>query len=182
MGTHLISLEVSDPEGMTCVEQIILLIGSAPAITWTSPTPGEVQPEGSAFLWEAQVSDDQDAAQDLTVEWSSTLDGTFSSQGSDSSGLISFSSSLSAGTHLVTLSVTDTDGMLSTLQRTVVSNGLPSTPTVVITPTTPTSSDSLLATASGSIDPEGSAVSYQYEWLFQWGFGKSSCQNCKPYL
>ena len=164
MGTHLISLEVSDPEGMTCVEQIVLLIGSAPSITWSSPNPNEVQPEGTAFLWEAQLSDDQDPPQDLVVSWSSDLDGVFSSQGSDTAGLISFSSSLSVGTHLITLSVTDTDGMLSTLQRTVISNGLPSAPSVSITPNTPSSSDNLLATASGSIDPEGSSVTYQYEW------------------
>ena len=164
MGTHLISLEVSDPEGMTCVEQILLLIGSAPSITWSSPSPNEIQPEGAPFSWEAQLSDDQDPPQDLVVSWSSNLDGVFSSQGSDTAGLISFSSSLSVGTHLITLSVTDTDGMLSTLQRTVVSNGLPGAPSVSITPSTPSSSDNLLANASGSIDPEGSSVTYQYEW------------------
>ena len=179
MGTHLISLEVSDPEGMTCVEQILLLIGSAPTLAWSSPAPSAIQPEGNAFLWEAQISDDQDPPEDLIVSWSSNLDGTFSSQGADSSGTVSFSSTLSVGTHLVTLTVTDTDGMVSTLQRTVTSNGLPSSPAVTITPTSPSSSDSLLATASGSIDPEGSSITYQYEWL-QNGIATTNTSNVVP--
>ena len=163
-GTHIVSLEVSDPEGMTCLEQVVLLIGSPPSMTWSSPLPNETQPEGTPFSWNAQISDAQDSSEDLTVSWSSNLDGVFSTQGSDTTGAISFLSSLSIGTHLVTLSVTDLDGMSSTLQRTVITNGLPSAPTVVINPATPISSDTLQAIATASIDPEGSLVQYQYEW------------------
>ena len=61
--------------------------------------------------------------------------------------------------------MTDTSGLYAQALTQLTVNGLPTQPTVSISPTPAYTSDSLIASATGSIDPEGSMVVYSYEWL-----------------
>jgi len=44
------------------------------------------------------------------------------------------------------------------------SNNPPSAPRVTITPANPTAADRLHCEAAGSVDPDGDAVTYSYQW------------------
>ena len=89
-----------------------------------------------------------------------------STQGATSSGTATFSdSSLTYGTYNLVVTATDTDGLTDSDQINVTVNGLPTTPVVSITPSSPTTSDGLnVSIDTPSTDPEGNTVSYSYEW------------------
>ena len=131
----------------------------------TAPAPAEVAVEASTIRFEASVSDASDLATDLSIEW--LVDGnSLGITSADSSGISSTSTStLTSGLHTLSASVTDTDSLSSTATLDFVVDGLPSSPTVVITPSAASTEDNITATASGSVDPEGMPVSYSFDWL-----------------
>jgi hypothetical protein len=140
---------------------------SSPQITVFSPTPGDVLASGSAISFLALVSDDIDAATDLTLSWSSNLDGVFSTQGAiDATGVVTESiSSLSVGIHVMTVTVTNLGGFSSDTSKAFRVNALPSAPVVEISPAVPGPSDSLTAVVTTvSTDPDGNLVTYRYSW------------------
>ena len=65
----------------------------------------------------------------------------------------------------MTVTVTDSNGLYAEALTNFTVNGVPTQPTVTISPDPASSSDVLTAVATGSTDPEGSAVTYAYEWL-----------------
>ena len=82
-----------------------------------------------------------------------------------SQGATQFSTDmLSAGVHSITLSSTDPSGLTSDDMISLRVNTPPTAPTVAINPTGATSSDTLIASASGSTDVDGQSVTYTYEW------------------
>jgi len=171
LGTHVITLEVTDDVGATCSDSILLTIGSGPVLTLTSPTSGDVINESDSVIIEGTVSDVEDLPTQIGMSWSSSLDGVFSTQGADSSGNISFAAAtLSNGTHTLTATATDLDGLSAVATVTFVVNGLPSQPVVEIDPDPATSSDGLAANlTTGSTDPEGDTITYAYEWYLDGG-------------
>ena len=117
-GAHVISMIVSDEMGATCTDQVTYIVrepNNPPIVTIDSPTPGEVATEGDPVLFDATVSDAEDAPGDLSVEWTSDLDGVLSTAPADSSGFSRFTdTTLAEGIHTITLTVTDTDGAYTT--------------------------------------------------------------------
>lgn len=167
LDTHTITLEVRDEVGALCTDAILVHVGNAPDVTLDLPTTGDVVNLGEPVAFQATMSDAEDRATDLSVEWSSDLDGVFSTQGANAAGISAFTyDDLSAGTHTVTVTVTDSDGIPTVDRATLYVNGLPSAPTVEITPDPATSGDILVANVTApSVDPEGDAVTYTYEWF-----------------
>jgi len=95
----------------------------------------------------------------------SDIDGEFSTQGSDSSGNISFGiNTLTAGQHNLSVTATDTTGLTANTSLLLQINTPPSAPTVTIAPDPATTNDALVATGSGSVDDDGDNVSYTYSW------------------
>ena len=166
VNTHTITLSVADEVGAVCTDAILVQIGNAPEVLLTEPTSGSTVNAGDAVSFSATVSDAEDAATRLSLSWESDVDGVISTQGANSSGTSAFSyDDLSPGTHTVTVTATDTDGFYGLDRATIYVNGLPSAPTVAITPDPATSGDNLLASLTvASVDPEGDALSYLYEW------------------
>ncbi|MEC8378725.1 MAG: Ig-like domain-containing protein [Myxococcota bacterium] len=156
---------VTDPHGAFAVGSDSIVIVNPPTVNITAPLTGSVINEGDSIQFEALVSDPEDLATDLVLLWESDIDGILDTNSADSTGLASFSnSSLSLGTHTIGLTATDSDGLNSSDGISLTINGLPTAPTVSITPDPSYTTDALTANASGSTDPENQSISYNYAW------------------
>ena len=166
LNTHVVSMTVTDDVGEQCVTDVVYTVGSPPTITLNEPVGNTTYNENDSITFVAEVTDSEDSASDLMIEWSSSIDGVFSSQQATSNGTAQFNiATLSSGSHDITVTVTDTTGLYADALTQFTINGLPTQPTVSISPNPAYSSDTLNANATGSTDPEGAAVTYAYEWL-----------------
>ena len=132
-----------------------------------STTDGGTLNHNDAVVFEATVEDNEDLPNEIGLSWESDLDGVFSTDGADSSGAVTVSiDALSPGDHVVTVTATDTDGLYVTDTVSFNLNQPPTTPTVTLEPDPAATNQMLVATASGSEDPEGTGtVTYAYEWF-----------------
>ena len=164
-GTHRVTLTATDEVGVECTDSVFVTIGQPPTLVVNSPTSGDIVNEGAETLFSATVGDAEDLPTDLEMSWISDIDAGLSVAGADSSGEASFrTSSLSPGAHIITVTVTDTDGLstVDTLHLDV--NAVPTAPTVTLDPDPAITTDTLTATASGSADPDGGSITYGYTW------------------
>ena len=165
LNTHVITLTVIDDTGAECSDDIVYTIGSPPSFQLLSPNNGDVYDEGVSVTFAAQVSDLEDQIHELNVTWESSLDGTINALPPDSTGLVQFvNNTLNFGTHTITATVTDSDGLYARNIFDITINGVPTAPSVSLMPDPVYTTDNLTAVASGSIDPDGTLVSYTYEW------------------
>ena len=164
-GNHTISLRVEDEVGGLCQTSVQVLVGTPPQLTVSSPTSGAILSANSSISFSASVSDQEDIPSNLDVSWESDIDGVFSTQGANSNGNISFSTSnLSIGEHNITVTATDSAGLTDSTSFPIRINTPPTAPVVSITPEPADANDDLLAIASGSTDDDGDMISYAYEW------------------
>lgn len=169
-GAHLVTLWVEDSIGQQGSDEVMITVeeaNTAPSITLSDPVGDLLVHEGELVQFTAQVGDRQDAPTDLTLSWSSDLDGEFSTQGADSSGQVQFlDGSLSSGLHLVTATVTDSGGSSATDSTSLTVNGLPTAPVVSIAPDPAVTTDELsVDIVTAAVDPEGDAITYRYAWF-----------------
>lgn len=163
--SHAITLQVEDPEGGLCTSNVLYSVGSPPSVTLYQPGAGTVHNLNDSIYFEAVVQDGEDPATLLQVDWSSDLDGTFYSDVANSSGLsVANYSQLTAGSHNITVQVTDTDGLYDTAITNIRVNTPPTAPLVTFTPAIPGTNDSILAQPSGSTDVDLDPISYLYDW------------------
>ena len=112
-GNHVITLLAIDVEGDSAedtVEITVQEIDQDPVISMVHPTPSEYCLEGDDFTFVADVSDEQDDPEDLVVSFESDIDGVFCEPQPDSVGVAECDYSLSGGDHILTFTVTDSDG------------------------------------------------------------------------
>jgi hypothetical protein len=166
VATHTVTMTVQDEVGATCADHLLYTVGTAPSITLLEPGSGEVFNEGEAITFTAEVSDGEERADALALVWETDLSGIISTQGATSSGEASFqTAALPAGAHGLTVTVTDSDGLDDSALANFTVNALPTAPAVSIAPDPATTVDDLVATASGSTDPDASGtVTYGYAW------------------
>jgi hypothetical protein len=164
---HRVTLKVTDPFGATCVDDVLVSVNAPPSVVITSPPNGGVVNANAAVTLGAVVSDVEDAPQDLTVTWESDLDGVLRAVVPDPSGTSEVViATLSAGTHRLTATATDTSGVQGTSTVQIRVNAAPGAPEVSITPADPGTDADLFATVTlPSVDPEGDAVIYTYAWI-----------------
>ena len=107
---------------------------SPPSATILSPGDGEAFDEGTVIHFQAKVSDSYDSSPDLTVIWSSDLQGDLGSAAiPDVNGnLIYSTANLQVGTHVVTLTVLDSDQASSQDTVTVEIIDLPEAPEITL--------------------------------------------------
>ncbi len=119
-GQHVITLTAEDEVGGSCSDLIVYTIGAAPEITLKVPADGSTHTEEDAITFMASVSDEEDAPDELSISWSSSLDGEFSTQAADSAGSVQITTAdLQVGYHTITAQATDTDGMSTSAQVTL---------------------------------------------------------------
>lgn len=166
LDTHVVTMTVADEVGDTCAADVVYTVGEPPELVLTSPLDGDVINETDAVVFVGTVSDREDTADEVLLTWTSDRDGVFSTQGADTLGALSFSTdALSPGAHALTIRATDTDGLYAQTSLGVTINQVPTAPTVTIAPDPALTDDDLFASASGSVDPDGSGtVTYAYAW------------------
>lgn len=143
--------ESSIPDGWVCSGdggEVWVTENERPVATISSPTDGTTVSEGEAITFEGSAEDPEDGT--LTGDalvWSSDQNGALGTSTSVTS------SSLSAGTHTVTLTATDSDGAEGTdeISLTVDSSDGSS------------GSIALSDTVSGTIDPAGEVDEFTFE-------------------
>ena len=165
-GTHVVSMTVTDEIGATCVDNLLIDIGGPPTVVILAPVDGAVFNEGETIDLAAHVVDDEDPALSLVLSWSSSVDGILSTAPADPAGSVAAAiSTLSIGDHTIALSATDTHALVGTDAVDIRINGLPSAPTVEISPDPAITDDDIEAViVSPSTDPEGDGITYQYQW------------------
>ena len=89
-GTHLITLQAEDEVGGRCADTISLEVGDPPTLSVLEPEEGGVYGFGEPIVFRAIVSDGEDSATEITMDWETTDDGLFSTQGPDSTGVVEF--------------------------------------------------------------------------------------------
>lgn len=167
-GTATIGFTVTDPDGLSDAASSNVTIQEVnyPTISLEAPYNAQLVNLGDVVTFTARVGDVEDRPDQMTMSWSSDLDGEFSTQGASSDGEASFAfDGLSVGTHALTVTVTDTDGHASVDRATLYVNGVPEAPTVAIEPDPATSAGAIVATiVSDAVDPNNDPVTYRYEW------------------
>ena len=159
-------MSVTDEIGASCTDFISYTVGTPPEITLDSPLDGDIFAQGANINFTAMVSDAQDQPNEINLDW--TINGTsVSTQGATSTGSAIWSdSSLVFGSYTLVVTATDTDGLTDSAQATFTVNGVPTQPTISMAPI-PANTDSIVSVNIdvASTDPEGSLISYRYDWF-----------------
>jgi hypothetical protein len=165
--THTITMMVTDEVGASCTDFIPFIVGTAPSVVITSPVGGASYIVDQVVSFSAQVNDQEDLFTDLSLEWTSDLDGLLSTQGADSQGEASFSlDTLSLGLHVLTVTATDTSGISAQalVNFQVVENTAPSVAAVTVSPDPVYVGDTLTCNYSGYYDADGHGDLSTYSW------------------
>ena len=114
-GVHRLSATAVDPDALSgsATMQVTVLDDVAPQAALHLPLPG-TYPASQAILFSGTVSDDRLSPADLSVRWSSDVDGVFDEGPAGPSGsVVSGWAWLSPGPHVITLSATDRLGAVA---------------------------------------------------------------------
>ena len=112
-GEASITFSAVNPDGLQGVAEITVnvLHNDAPTVSIDSPVAGTLYYGDYPIEFHATASDTEDTPDELTLAWESSVDGPLSIGGAPTSdGQFSATSFLSAGTHFLTLLVTDSTG------------------------------------------------------------------------
>ena len=162
---HIISMTVTDDVGATCLDTTVVQVGTPPSATIEEPLSGEVFSVGTDILFNASFQDAEDQVTNLNIAWNSSIIGEIASGNPDSQGSHQFSTStLGAGLHTITLTSTDSTGLVGSDTISLRVNTPPTAASVALSPDPIYSTDNLSASASGSNDTDGDQVTYTYQW------------------
>ena len=180
-GQHTIQSTVTDSFGLQCISNRILRVGTAAVLTWLSPDSSDYALEGSLLEMSIQVEDEDQPVTEIALQWTSSIDGALGTTTADSSGVAILSlSTLSVGTHSIEILATDVDGLQTLLSSVVTVNSPPSEPILSLNPSSVYTTDSVEVIASGSLDPEGGSVQYQYAWYQDGVLSAASTSSILP--
>jgi hypothetical protein len=116
-GEAVLTVESDDPDSPSIEIPLAASADAPPTVEITSPAEATVMPVGSLSELEAQVGDDATPVQELSVSWSSDVDGEIGTEPASAEGLAAqgWDAGLrSPGPHTVTVTVTDQCGNTAT--------------------------------------------------------------------
>jgi len=132
----------------------------------TLPAEGTRFEPGDEVVFHGLVSTGGENGDTWNVVWTSSLDGMLCTGTPGDRASQCVAGDLSVGLHVVTLAVTDDCGVTGEDSVTIVINGAPATPGVLITPAEPTTADNLeAALVKPAEDPNGDEVTLIWVWL-----------------
>ncbi|MDX1744473.1 MAG: TonB family protein [Halobacteriales archaeon] len=116
--SHDISASVTDGDGNSSTATITLVPDDPPTVTISQPANGASVAEGESLTFEGSASDPEDGDLSASIVWHSDLEGALGTG-------TSLSTTLVAGSHVVTASVTDSKGQtaIDEISVTVGSSG-----------------------------------------------------------
>lgn len=120
VGTHVITLRAIDTANQQGEARVSIEVGEGvlpvdePTIEIISPSAGAVGIDGEPFTFAARVDDANDAPEELIVELTSNTAGFVCFMVPNASGNGTCQETLSLGSHLLSFTVTDTDGFTTT--------------------------------------------------------------------
>ncbi len=146
----------------------VALLGGPPKVAVVAPVAGLLVAPGAVVTFRATVSDPEDRAVDLRIEWVSDRDGVLGLSTPTAAGEAELgTTTLTAGAHVVTARVTDPAGHVATASTTLTVDRAPvGTPKVTIAPSAPKTDDTLVASTDATVsDPDGQPVLYRTVWF-----------------
>ena len=167
-GPTTITLTVVNPDGesASAVSEVEIQKNEAPTADIVAPVSSGHYFANSLTSFEGLVADGEDPPEKLSVEWTSSIDGTLpisTVPGSD--GKSTGSAYLSAGEHQITLTVTDSTGRSATDMETIdVSVGNPPTVDIFNPATGDVLQDELVKFQADVADLEDSPESLDLVW------------------
>ena len=123
-GTHTISAIVTDQDGLTDSKQITITVDSTPQVSISAPADNATFEPGTTITFTGAATDFEEGDLSGSIAWSAAPGGSLGSGASVNT------STLAAGSHVITASVTDAGGKTGTAGITITVNA---TPTVEIT-------------------------------------------------
>lgn len=166
-GSHVITARVTDSNGNVISKTLNLTIlpntNTPPTVSVAMPSENATSTQGSYVFFQATASDFEDGDITAAIAWSSSINGALGTGGNFGR------SDLSIGTHVITASITDSQGNTTTAVRNItVQAPVNTAPTVSIT--SPANGASLTAgvsfTLSGSAnDTQQGNMSSSIQWL-----------------
>lgn len=116
-GEYALAIEVVDADGEVATDAIVFEVhgpAGAPSVEITQPAEGTSFEAGEQVAFAGSATDTTTEPGDLDFAWTSSLDGDLAGAVSGDGASLLLASALSVGTHVVTLSATDTDGEVGT--------------------------------------------------------------------
>jgi hypothetical protein len=164
-GDHTITLVARDSGGNTgtaTLRVLVLPANQAPTATISMPTANTSVPAGTAVSFSGAATDAEDGTlSGAALRWSSSRDGVLGT-GSPFS-----TSGLSVGTHLITLTATDSGGRTgsASVSLTITMSTANVPPIARLTgPTTGEATRTITFDGSTSSDADGTIVSYRFDF------------------
>ncbi len=117
-GDHTITVTATDTEGKTNSASVDITVDetSAPVVEIVSPIATNTYQINTDITFEATATDDEDASDALTLEWTSSFESAFALAGTwdAANSVFTDAAQLTEGTHTITVTATDTDGKQGT--------------------------------------------------------------------
>jgi hypothetical protein len=107
LGLHTVTASVTDSHGALGLDSVLVLVepNDPPVVNISAPLDGSSSSVGSPLLFSGSSVDAQDGDLSAALVWTSSLDGLIGS------GASFTSSSLTEGTHLITATASDSQGL-----------------------------------------------------------------------
>lgn len=122
IGEAMLSVYSDDPDEPVVSIPLSASLDTPPVVTILDPLDGAVLPGGLVYPFAGTVADDTTAAEMLEIHWSSDVDGMLSVDRAAPSGSAPYRwdpAARTAGTHVVSLTATDSCGQTTTTSITV---------------------------------------------------------------
>jgi len=171
-GVYQVAARITDLDGASAEASVpvqFLGANTGPDVVISTPQPDSLYLVGEVVTFTGTATDDNGAA-NLSIEWTSSLDGLLDVSPPTQSGLLTFSrQNLTLGEHTITLNATDDSGATAADTVDIVvaaADNPPFDPVIAIEPPTPFTDDDLRCVlVQGSADPEGLPITYTYRWF-----------------